>query len=160
MEGSGLKEEEEGDERELAEETPPPKKSAWWGWCWWWAEPRKLCARSGGVAAWPSSTNPFTAWISCSLSVLRRVVSGRPKLWGDRLGLEWGGGGLHTMVRTPPAFPKNTLVPGRPELLGFSGRLGGLSAVRCGEREEIEEEEPEGLIMEDRLSWVDAPIMV
>jgi hypothetical protein len=98
--------------------------------------------------------------MSCSLSVLRRVVSGSPKLWGERLGLEWGGGGLHTMVRTPPALPKKTLVPGRPELLGFSGRLGGLRAVRWGDREEIEEEEPEGLIMEDRLSWVDALIMV
>jgi hypothetical protein len=114
------------------------------------------------VADWPSSTSPFTAWMSCSLSVLRRVVSGMPKLCGDRLGLvEWGGGGgLHTMVRTPPAFPKKTLVPGRPELLGFSGRLAGFRAVRWGDREEIEEAEPEGLISDDRLSWVEAPIMV
>ena len=29
------------------------------------------------------------------------------------------------MVRTPPASPRNTRVPGRPEELGFSRGLGG-----------------------------------
>lgn len=57
------------------------------------------------------------------------MVSGKPK-WeiGEFLG-DCCGGGLQTMVLTPPASPKKTLVPGTPELLlGFSDLLGG----ECG----------------------------
>jgi len=93
-----------------------------------WDIPDSICwgTGPGRGEAWPSPTSPSTACSSCSLSTLCRVVSGRPKCEiGEFLGDCWGGG-LQTIVRTPPASPKKTRVPGTLELLlGFSLLLGG-----------------------------------
>jgi hypothetical protein len=35
-----------------------------------------------------------------------------------------------------------------------------LRLVRCGDREEIEGDEPDGLMSEEGLSWEEVPIMV